>query len=101
MTEVKLLKIKKPKNYVPISNGRTKVPDAAIEHPRPYRLRKVAEQFRKFAKFVRFDVQSPLAKCLLYSESPMLHKKHVEVLQVMVVSGSWVLAEYVVLPQSN
>ena len=50
MTKVKLLKIKKPKNYVPISNGRTKVPAAAIEHPRPYRLRKVAEQFRKFAK---------------------------------------------------
>ena len=50
MTKVKLLKIKKPKNYVPISDGRTKVPDAAIEHPRPYRLRKVAEQFRKFSK---------------------------------------------------
>lgn len=50
MKKVKLLKIKKPKDYVPISNGRTKVPDAAIDHPRPYRLRKVAEQFRKFAK---------------------------------------------------
>ena len=55
----------------------------------------------KHSKFVRFDVQSPLAKCLLYSEDPMLHKKRVEVLQVMAVSGSWLLAEYVVLPQSN
>ena len=68
MTEVKLLKIKKPKNYVPISNGRTKVPDAAIEHPRPDRLRKVAEQFRKFAKvesnkleFSRISAPTPKA----------------------------------------
>ena len=55
----------------------------------------------KHSKFVRFDVQSPLSEYLLYSENPMLHKKHVEVLQVMVISDSWLLAEYVVLPQSD
>ena len=55
----------------------------------------------KSSKFVRFDIGSNAAELLLYSEYPILHKKRVEVLQVMVVGGSWLLAEYVVLPQSN
>ena len=55
----------------------------------------------KSSKFVRFDIDSNVAELLLYSENPMLHSKRVEVLQVMVLGGSWLLAEYVVLPQSN